>query len=392
MASAYLRGEDPPPPVVALAAQSMVAAPVAAAQQVVAAASAVTAAPSWGYDAWWYASPPERYPYDARTQSDWQAASTQGDGDARASASAASSSSRPPPVEAAEADAALPPLRVDSSDEDSSEDSSREVYRNSPAIQAIRTSPPSKAKPMVAPSLRTALAAGKAQSSDPPPRRASLKNESMRAPRAASVGQKRGASPTAHRVHTPKTARGRPRSARPLSPVNQSLLPSSVVIYTSGSFGIDVKHKNYWPRVIQAFEAQHPDVAGTIDVFLDCQPFKDKRFTRHCGEHSGIIESVVQNKRELARIFEFVQSRLDARKGEELGIVCFCRQGRHRSVAVARILFAIFSSFVPLTLQPVHLSKHGWKHLCSTCRECDAKDYDERKKASIEVARTIWCN
>ena len=70
-------------------------------------------------------------------------------------------------------------------------------------------------------------------------------------------------------------------------------------------------------------------------------------------------------------------------------IFCFCKSGRHRSVANAKL----FQEIIKDETEIVHLSDGpNWKHLCGICDLCSWKDNDAQKQAedAIDAATEKW--
>ena len=60
-------------------------------------------------------------------------------------------------------------------------------------------------------------------------------------------------------------------------------------------------------------------------------------------------------------------------------VVCLCSQGRHRSVAVASTLQAVYEKMGYNSIGPTHLSKDDWwKGMCFECEECKPNKTNDR--------------
>ena len=117
---------------------------------------------------------------------------------------------------------------------------------------------------------------------------------------------------------------------------------------------------------------------------------KEQAAIRHCGEH-------IRNMSIVGRSKGFQQAlRLIRRNAEiwfsymsrQFRVVFVCHNGRHRSVASAKIMCDM------LTLQgdyrtegPFHLSRPMWDNLCSTCQMCQPSK--DTKDLMVEIMSLI---
>ena len=114
----------------------------------------------------------------------------------------------------------------------------------------------------------------------------------------------------------------------------------------------------------------------TFDIVLPCWDMggkEGKKWSRHCGEHTGITISCCSS-REFSDIMRKCYDGI-ARKSQmgkhTIRVVGLCSQGRHRSVAVASTLAAVYAKMGYNSLMPKHLSKsRWWEGMCSKCTDC----------------------
>ena len=114
----------------------------------------------------------------------------------------------------------------------------------------------------------------------------------------------------------------------------------------------------------------------TFDAVLPCWNMggkEGKQWSNHCGEHTGITLSCCTS-REFSDIMKKCCERI-ARNWQmgkhTIRLVCVCSQGRHRSVAVASTLAAVYEKMGYNSPRPQHLSmKYWWTGMCSWCTDC----------------------
>ena len=129
----------------------------------------------------------------------------------------------------------------------------------------------------------------------------------------------------------------------------------------------------------------------TFDIVLPCWDMggkEGKKWSRHCGEHTGITISCCSS-REFSDIMRKCYDGI-ARKSQmgkhTIRVVCLCSQGRHRSVAVASTLAAVYAKMGYNSLMPKHLSKsRWWEGMCSKCTDC--KPNKKKDKLYEQLAR-----
>ncbi len=78
-------------------------------------------------------------------------------------------------------------------------------------------------------------------------------------------------------------------------------------------------------------------------------------------------------------------------RGASLAVVCYCRQGCHRSVSASQVLSTVLfrDSNFQLVAATEHLSRALWEmHYCSECRNCRA--LSRGKAAAFDAALQAW--
>ena len=140
------------------------------------------------------------------------------------------------------------------------------------------------------------------------------------------------------------------------------------------------------------------DLANTT-VFIDARPatsHTSRAYWAHCGQHPIIIEEVAKfaSKAGWFHTLRYNLNRLLITAGRySLQVVCYCKQGKHRSVAMAYLVH--------------HLLKHSrdyvpeapaaflpWTQLCrcggpGRCAECGDADHPAYQRA-LAVARDLF--
>eukprot|EP00418_Pyrodinium_bahamense_P076976 CAMPEP_0179068408 /NCGR_PEP_ID=MMETSP0796-20121207/29987_1 /TAXON_ID=73915 /ORGANISM="Pyrodinium bahamense, Strain pbaha01" /LENGTH=510 /DNA_ID=CAMNT_0020765463 /DNA_START=109 /DNA_END=1641 /DNA_ORIENTATION=- len=140
-----------------------------------------------------------------------------------------------------------------------------------------------------------------------------------------------------------------------------------------------------------------------VDLIFDARKFPDFRaqtLTRHIGVHPEIISRITQHvhfprymrdvRRQWSRTLSLCMM---GQRGvpTELVVAVYCRQGKHRSVAVAECIRHIAETVEHFHVQEVqHLSKARWgKNVCKGgCEEC--RDFSAQRQSALHRAEKIW--
>lgn len=135
---------------------------------------------------------------------------------------------------------------------------------------------------------------------------------------------------------------------------------------------------------------QRVDLAYTCTQAND--PAKTKHLCGHWGEHYEIMAEQLNSKAFLD-ILGKIKTDIDPDKVDEDGtfnIVLLCNQGRHRSVAQAKMLSYILRSEGFNVLETIHHSDvNGWDKLCRTCTKCGPRAAVKRSQVRQDVL-DVW--
>jgi hypothetical protein len=138
---------------------------------------------------------------------------------------------------------------------------------------------------------------------------------------------------------------------------------------------------------------KEPSFVGAIYLWIDCFPFYNPSHTRHTGENVNILETLFREEM-FSPLLAGVKEQLaelvaEDHKGRKVVFICFCKSGRHRSVAFAAFLRYILQCSGFPTPATMHLSSDRWQdHLCHKgCRDCQASD---RKILALDGAWELW--
>ena len=144
-------------------------------------------------------------------------------------------------------------------------------------------------------------------------------------------------------------------------------------------------------------------IGHDVHYMIDCRPITDpnhdKRLRGHIGLHPDILMAIGAHEL-FGQILVGVHDMLQALTPADvvLRIVCYCRSGRHRSVAVATLLAHVLPHALPTTANVVvqHASKWAWaggarqQPTCQgACLECQDR---EAQAHGFDLALTQWHN
>ena len=121
---------------------------------------------------------------------------------------------------------------------------------------------------------------------------------------------------------------------------------------------------------------------------VKADPGDDGELRKHTGRHWRNVEKYVEHPN-----FEELNGGLkEIDPGANLLIVCFCNQGRHRSVAEKEMLCELFKQkwFGSRrgNVLPIDLQRKQWKKLCAPdCEDCDCKSRAFNKAIERGISR-----
>ena len=108
-------------------------------------------------------------------------------------------------------------------------------------------------------------------------------------------------------------------------------------------------------------------------IFLDCRdmhdPGKDKSTSDHLGTYPPNIHDMILNPRKSHKWMKFAEEVAPAvhkliQDQDSSVIFCFCKSGRHRSVANTRLSKEIIKDMYNVEAELIHLSDPNWRYLC----------------------------
>ena len=112
-----------------------------------------------------------------------------------------------------------------------------------------------------------------------------------------------------------------------------------------------------------------------FDVVLKCWKMRygASEYNKHCGQHTQIMRACMKSCT-FQKLMTECRSRAElewARGQTCIRVVCICEHGRHRSVAVASALQAVYLKVGFNSLGPYHMSQaESWSDICQTCKDC----------------------
>ena len=104
----------------------------------------------------------------------------------------------------------------------------------------------------------------------------------------------------------------------------------------------------------------YPD--QSFDVVLKCWEITDRTsaYSKHCGQHTQIMRECIQSCAFQKLMIECgSRAELEWACGQtHIRVMCICENGRHKSVAVATALQAVYLKMGFISLGPCHMSEH----------------------------------
>ncbi|CAE7327571.1 unnamed protein product, partial [Symbiodinium microadriaticum] len=137
-------------------------------------------------------------------------------------------------------------------------------------------------------------------------------------------------------------------------------------------------------------------------VFLDCRdmrdPDKDKSTRDRLGTHPKNLHDMILNPRKNHKWMAFAEEVIPAvhkliQDQDSSVIFAFCKSGRHRSVANAKLFQEIIKDLYNVEAEIIHLSDGpNWRHLCGICDLCNWRDPEAQRVANevIDKATEKW--
>ena len=117
----------------------------------------------------------------------------------------------------------------------------------------------------------------------------------------------------------------------------------------------------------------YPD--QSFDVVLKCWEITDRTsaYNKHCGQHTQIMRECIESCEFLNLMIECgSRAELEWACGQtHIRVMCICENGRHKSVAVATALQAVYLKMGFISFGTCHMSQQeSWSDICQTCKDC----------------------
>ena len=152
-----------------------------------------------------------------------------------------------------------------------------------------------------------------------------------------------------------------------------------IQIFTAGEkpYGCSWKPDWLWSQI----ELHHPNECPYVSSMFNCYKIERNGCAahHHTGENAWNLHSTLQSCRFweiVAEVNQAVDEWFDPQdmwpSDRPMNLLFFCKQGRHRSVAAARLCFAMLRSRDGYEVSdPVHLARWSWDQwICTECEDC----------------------
>ena len=171
----------------------------------------------------------------------------------------------------------------------------------------------------------------------------------------------------------------------------------------SYTFSLNEKrHEDILLESLRTNFSRFQDFTDNQIVFLDCRdmhdPDKDKSTRDHLGTHPKNLHDMILNPRKNHKWMAFAEEVIPAvhkliQDQDSSVIFAFCKSGRHRSVANAKLFQGIIKDLYNVEAGIIHLSDGpNWRHLCGICDLCNWRDPEAQRVANevIDKATQKW--
>ena len=133
----------------------------------------------------------------------------------------------------------------------------------------------------------------------------------------------------------------------------------------------EYKTMNY-NALVELCNELHPQ--KNFDIVLRCwNVFPGDKNPGHFGEYESVVEEVCKGEA-FSNIMAKCRRQVDLlwEEGQpHLRVACVCDQGTHQSVAVSRVLQAVYRNIMFTSKGLFHLSQPTWNpKMCTTCQRC----------------------
>ena len=159
-------------------------------------------------------------------------------------------------------------------------------------------------------------------------------------------------------------------------------------------------HHGEWRQdtVEQAVLDVCPEMEQSHLCVVDVRCLHDMRKTfdrRHLGIHPSNITGILQHKllySVLEPMAKSVAHLMRSGATDTLSIVCVCRSGHHRSMAVARLMYQVIKNDPRLRLgRLLDMTDGHWSTGCGNCAECSWGRHNEIREEALNHGLKVWC-
>ena len=149
----------------------------------------------------------------------------------------------------------------------------------------------------------------------------------------------------------------------------------------------EYKTMNY-NALVELCNKLHPK--RNFDIVLRCwNVFPGDKNPGHFGEYESVVEEVCKGEA-FSNIMARCRRQVDQLWGDgeaHLRVACVCDQGTHQSVAVSRVLQAVYRNLNFTSNGPYHLSQRKWSpKMCTSCERCRPNKKKEKLFESLALA------
>ena len=147
-----------------------------------------------------------------------------------------------------------------------------------------------------------------------------------------------------------------------------------IQIFTAGEKPYGCSHQPDW--LWSQIAHHHPNQCPYVSSVSNCYSIERRAFSEahHFGENAWNLHATLQSWR-FWKIVEEVNVAVDdwfRRDEGPMKFIFYCKQGRHRSVAAARLCYAMLRGREKYEVsEPVHLAMWSWpERICTECDDC----------------------
>ena len=158
-------------------------------------------------------------------------------------------------------------------------------------------------------------------------------------------------------------------------------------------------HEAQWHQltVENAVREMCPEMKRALLCVVDCRCLHDANqyFDRgHLGIHYKNIKGILMHwmlDSVLTPMAQAIAHAMRTGSNDPVNIVCVCRSGHHRSVAVARLMYQVVKNDARLRLgRLLDMTDGHWSHGCGNCVECTWSRQSVARKEALEHGLKVW--